>query len=66
MTAGVRRGSTSLVWKPRLALPTDPFDLRLYVRVLRDPVSDEFLAPVRIPVMSRIRQNPSAELYGFQ
>ena len=54
-----------LVRKPRFALPTDPFDLQFYLRVLRDPVGDEFLAPVRVPLVNRIRQNPSAELYGF-
>ena len=29
-------------------------------------VGDEVFAPVRVPVMHRIRENPSAELYGFQ
>ena len=52
--------------KPWLALPTDPFDLRFYVRMFRNAVGDEVFAPVRIPVVNRIRQNTSAELYGFQ
>ena len=34
--------------------------------MFRNAVGDEVFAPVRVPVVHRIRENPSAELYGFQ